>query len=130
MNAYSVYRISSNYGTSYVQAFIILIVLIFSFSLVFLYSGFQPSREGASNSTRVIEYNLLSDSNHQSVSFGQWASDYGSAVSLSFSIITFQRDRFYEPLEGWSRFWLYIAVFVLPAQTAMVLLAIRRRFKR
>jgi hypothetical protein len=32
--------------------------------------------------------------------------------------------------EGWSRFWLYVAVIVLTAQGALVLLAIRRRFRR
>jgi len=130
MNAFAVYRISSNYGTSYRQAIMILVLLVLLFSLAFLYSGFRPVKGAASQLDRPIEYNLQPDSEHRKVRFAQWASDYGSAVSLSLSIITFQKDRFYEPLEGWSRFWLYVGVVVLTAQGALVLLAIRRQFRR
>lgn len=52
------------------------------------------------------------------------------SVSYSLSIITFQKERFYEPL-GWeARFLLYLAVLVLTVQSALVLLAVRRQFKR
>jgi uncharacterized protein YjbI with pentapeptide repeats len=130
LNAFAVYRLSSNYGASYSQAGAILLVLILLFSLAFLYSGFRPAKEDALPVAVPIEYNLLSDSEYHRTTFKQWASDYTSAISLSLSIITFQKDRFYEPLEGWSRFWLYVAVIVLTAQGALVLLAIRRRFRR
>lgn len=130
MNGYGLYRLSSNYGTSYVQSFIILFLLLLLFSLSFLYAGFHTSKEVEGASIRVVEYNLLPDSNHHPVSLGQWFSDYGSALSLSFSIITFQKDRFYEPLEGISRLLLYLAIFMLTAQAALILLAVRRRFKR
>jgi hypothetical protein len=128
-NAYNIYRISSNYGTSSKQALMILFSLILLFSLMFLYTGIQPSKEYVSSEAQMIEYDVLSDSNHKSVSFRRWLSDYEAAVSLSLSIITFQKDRYYEPIEG-TRLWLYAAVIVLSSQTALVLLAIRRRFKR
>lgn len=129
VNSYGLYRVSSNYGTSYVQATILLICFILLFSLAFLYSGFRTVNADNSQG-QLIEYDLRSDGRHRSTTLRQWASDYGSAISLSLSIITFQKDRFYEPMEGWSRFWLYLAVFVLTAQAAMILLAVRRRFKR
>jgi uncharacterized protein YjbI with pentapeptide repeats len=129
-NAYGVYRISSNYGTSYIQAFVIFVIMIILFSLFFLYSGFYTNVERGPGETRAIEYNLLPDSNHHLVSFGQWSNDFLSAVSLSLSIVTFQKERFYQPMEGISRFLLYLAIVTLTAQAALILLAIRRRFKR
>jgi hypothetical protein len=129
LNEYGLYRISSAYGTSYLQASTLLLVFLLLFSIAFLYSGFRPvSANGEAKPP--IEYNVFSDAQHQRPTLKQWLQDYNSAVSLSLSIITFQKDRFYEPLEGWSRFWLYIAIVVLTAQGALVLLAIRRRFKR
>lgn len=126
INAYNLYRISSNYGTSYWQGFIVLLIMILLISLFFLFSGFQASKD-STNNQQVINYKFQPDYEH----VGQWLSDYGKALTLSTSIITFQKDRFYEPLDGWwSRLWLQIAVIVLTAQVALVLLAIRRRFKR
>lgn len=129
-NVYGLYRLSSNYGASYVQAFMVLVMLILFISLMFLYAGFRVTEPGMSKPGPIVEYNLLSDSQHHPATVVQWITDYGSAVSLSLSIITFQKDRLYEPLEGWSRFGLYVAVVVLTAQGALVLLAIRRRFRR
>jgi uncharacterized protein YjbI with pentapeptide repeats len=129
-NAFGLYRASSSYGTSYSQAFAVLLLLVLSFSLIFLYTGFKQTRDGGNGPQLIIEYDLVPNSTHHPVSASQWLADYGSAVSLSLSIITFQKDRFYEPLEGWSRLWLYVTVIILTAQAALVLLAIRRRFKR
>jgi len=78
----------------------------------------------------MIEYNLVPDAQHHPVGFGQWIDDYARAILFSLSIITFQRERFYEPVGDWSRFWLFLSVLLLTTQAAMVLLAIRRRFKR
>jgi hypothetical protein len=126
LNSYGVYRVLSNYGTSYVQAFLVLLILIFLFSSTFLYSGFRPTE----NPERIVEYDLLPDSSHHWVSSREWVSDYLSAMSLSASIVTFQKDRFYEPLPGIARFWLYVAIIGFTGQVAMTLLALRRRFKR
>jgi uncharacterized protein YjbI with pentapeptide repeats len=130
VNGYSIYLISSRYGTSYPQAIAILFLLTLMFPLFFLYAGFKSGKESTVEQPRIIEYNLFSDSTHQTVAFGQWINDYSEALSYTLSIITFQRERFYEPLNLQSRMLLYISVFVLTAQTAFVLLAIRRQFKR
>lgn len=130
VNEYGLYRVSSAYGTSYLQAAMLLLALILLFSMAFLYSGFRPVTSNGEQARPVIEYNLFSDLRHHQTGTKQWLRDYSSAISLSLSIITFQKDRFYEPLEGWSRLWLYAAVIILTAQGALVLLAIRRRFRR
>lgn len=126
-NAYGIYKASSNYGTSYGQAFLMLILLVFFFSLAFLYSGFRTT---ADTPPRTIEYNVFPGSNHRTVSAREWLNDYLSAMSLCASVVTFQKDRFYEPLEGPARGWLFAAVIALTGQAAMTLLALRRRFRR
>lgn len=130
INGHGLYWLSSKYGTSYAQALGVLLVMVLGFSFLFLYTGFQRVREGADNPIYAIEYNVLPDQSHHSVSMSQWASDFGESISFTLSILTFQRDRFYQPLNALSRFVLYLSVFLLTAQAALTLLAIRRRFKR
>jgi uncharacterized protein YjbI with pentapeptide repeats len=129
MNTYSVYRILNNYGTSYWRGLALLVGLILIVSWVFQFTGFQLAKEYSGNVGRVIEYDFTFDSSRWA-SLTQCLSDYWKSILFTLSIITFQRERFYEPAGDLSRFWLFIAVFVLTAQLAMVLLAIRRRFKR
>lgn len=130
INEYGIYRLTSNYGTSYVQALVVLGLMIFLLSTLFLFSGFQSSKEPPGRPPRGIEYDLWADPTHHPAAVRQLIGDFGASVSLLFSIITFQKDRFYEPLEGPSRLLLYLSTIILTAQTALVLLAIRRRFKR
>ena len=125
LNTYAIYRASSNYGTAYGQASLILVLLLLCFSLAFLYSGFQTT----DGPPRTIEYNVLPDSSHHAVSPKQWLDDYAAAVSLCLTVVTFQKDRFYQPMEGPARGWLFLAVIALTGQTAMTLLALRRRFR-
>jgi hypothetical protein len=130
LNSYGLYWLSSRYGTSFVQALIVLVLLVCSFSFLFLLTGFKSSKENTVEPNRVVEYNLLPDSNHVVPTFSRFISDFIESVSYTLSIVTFQKERFYEPLGWQSRFLLYLAVFTLTAQAALVLLAIRRRFKR
>jgi uncharacterized protein YjbI with pentapeptide repeats len=127
VNGYGAYRASSNYGTSYSQALIILVAMLLFFALMFQYSGFKTSSNAPD---RIIEYNVFPDSSHRTVTAKEWLDDYFSAMTLCLSVVTFQKDRFYEPLEGYARAWLFLAVITLTGQTAMTLLAIRRRFRR
>jgi hypothetical protein len=90
-NEYALYRLSSAYGTSYLQAATLLLVLIFLFSAAFLYSGFRPVASDGDKGKAPIEYNLFSDENHHQTTPRQWALDYSSAVSLTLSIITFSK---------------------------------------
>lgn len=130
LNGYGAYWLSSRYGTSYTQAITVLILLILIFSFLFLFSGIKTSKEVNTDNPQIIEYNFLPDSNHISASPLKFLSDYKETLSYSLSIITFQKERFYEPLDWEARYLLYLAVFILTAQSALVLLAIRRQFKR
>lgn len=129
-NAYGVYWLLSRYGTSYWQAFVVLVFFLLCFSTIFLYTGLQSNRENAGMVSRVIEYNCLSDDTHHAVSIRQWVSDYKEAILFTLSIVTFQRQRLYEPI-GWeSQFFLYLAVLLMTTQAALLFLSIRRRFRR
>jgi hypothetical protein len=127
INSYGIYWLSSRYGSSYVQAIIVLLILILLFSFSFLFTGFQSTKE---EQIRIIEYDFLQNPSHIPVSFNRFISDYGEAILYTLSIVTFQKDGFYQPL-GWeSKVMLCFAVILLAAQGAMVLFAIRRQFKR
>ncbi len=130
VNSYTLYKVLSYYGTSYWQSFFVLLFFLGLFSAFFLYAGFEPSEKTTAGLSGIIEYNISSDTEHKPVSFGQWLGDYREAGLLTLSIITFQRERFYEPVGHYSRCWLFVSVIVLTGQAAMVLLAIRRRFRR
>lgn len=115
-----------------------LIFWIALFSGLFLYTGFAPSKDNletsrlreSTGSVHIIEYNIFPDAKHQPVLFKQWMSDYKKSVLLTLSILTFQKERFYDPANEKSQLVLYIAVLVLTAQSALILFAIRRRYKR
>jgi uncharacterized protein YjbI with pentapeptide repeats len=130
VNVYSMYRLLSHYGTSYRRGVAVLAVLHFLFAGIFLYTGFQPTQKFLQEPVEVIEYNLLPIEGYVPVSLAQWCSDYSESLLYTLSILTFQKDRFYEPLKGWSQLWTAIAVLLFTGQAALVLFAIRRRFKR
>lgn len=129
-NLFGLYRISSNYGSSYNQAFVVLLVFFALISALFLFAGFQPNPENRADPPGLIEYNLLTDTAHHWAGLKRLAAEYLKACMYTFSIITFQKDRFYEPVGWQGQLCLYIAVLVLTAQAALVLLAIRRQFRR
>lgn len=130
LNSYQLYRFSNNYGTSYWQGLLILLIILGIFSASMLLAGFRANKESVAGPSAVIEYNVWPDANHRAVSTREWLADYKEAVLFSLSIITFQRERFYEPF-GWeSRLILFVGVMMMTSQLAMVVLAIRRRFKR
>jgi len=129
-NAYYLYRLLNNYGTSYWQGLGVLVIFLLLFSSIFLCTGFKISPQTPGSLSQVIEYDVCwPNSKHDQVACSRWLPDYGEAILFTLSIVTFQRKD-YQPVGALSKFWLYIAVFVLPSQAALVLLAIRRQFRR
>lgn len=130
LNGYGMYWLSSRYGTSYTQAILVLLMLMSIFSFLFMFSGVKTSKDVSTDNPRIIEYNVFQDSDHILTSPVKFLSDYKETLSYTLSIITFQKERFYEPLDWQARYLLYLAVFTLTAQSALIFLAIRRQFKR
>jgi hypothetical protein len=135
-NGYYLYWLASNYGTSYLQGLLVLGVLIALFSGIFLFTGLKPSKEhvGSSKehvgSLRAINYELCLHTACQRASWRQKVCDSARTIVFTLSLLTFQKDRLYDPANAWTQFWICIAVPLLAGQTALVLFAIRRRFKR
>jgi Pentapeptide repeats (9 copies) len=124
---YRLYRVFSGYGASWGRAFCWLLVwILLVFPAAFMVAGFQQVDPIGSKPTRVIRYTLAPSL----ANTRQWIADYGKAVSFGLSAATFQRVRLYEPLGPWSYFLMIVGSVIFTSQTALLLLALRRRFKR
>ncbi|MFN8523318.1 MAG: pentapeptide repeat-containing protein [Chloroflexota bacterium] len=111
LNSYIIYRTLSNYGSSWPRALFWLLLAIVGFAGgVWLTGGLTDLRPGATSGTVVT--------------------DYESALLYIASIAAFQRDRFYEPTTTAGRWIASGAAFAILGQFALVLFALRRRFKR
>ena len=119
-NFYNAYRLMSNYGTGIWQALLVLVAIIAASSMLFLFAGFRPV-----DSTHVIRYVPALRVPPLAV---LW--DFGRAFLLTLSIATMQRDRPYEPVGDWSHALGSLALLLIASQAALVLLAVRRRFRR
>jgi len=120
------YQWASYYGSSYLHATCVLLLMALLFSGVFLLAGFKEAKPG----TEPIEYNLLEDSVYLPAPPERIVQDFGRALVHTLSIATFQRTRFYEPVGVWSEFWVTVATLFMTTQMALIILALRRRFKR
>ena len=130
-NRYLWYRFLSSYGTSYWRAASILSSLIIVvFPISFLLSGFQESASLSIPIPYVVEYNIWPDLSHTRVTFSRFVCDFIRSISYSLSILAFQRSAFYEPLGIWSQLLSSCATLAYYGQLSLLLLAIRRRFKR
>jgi hypothetical protein len=136
INGYSIYKFLSNFGTSYVRGLLVLGVLLVLFSGIFLWSGLKLSEEHRDSliehkdSLHNINYELCLHTACQRTPWQRKVRDSAKAIVFTLSLLTFQKDRLYEPANAWTQFWVCIAVPLLAGQTALVLFAIRRRFKR
>jgi hypothetical protein len=126
-NTHYWYWTFSRYGTSYWVAFAWLAFWIFiAFPPLLLCVGFHAVDVATGKSSIPISYQLRPDFDH----VFQWLLDYCKAVSLSVANATLQKARLYEPSGALSSIALSIESVITTAQSALVLLAIRRRFKR
>jgi len=116
------YQWASNYGSSYGRALSVLGLMSLVFSAIFLFTGFKEVDSDSS----PIEYNL----SYRPPPVGRVLEDSAKAFVFTSSIATFQRTRFYEPVGLSSQFWVTVATLLLTTQMALVILALRRRFKR
>lgn len=117
---HNAYRLLSNYGTGIWHAFAVLLVVIAALSCLFLLTGFREA-----GGSEVIRYIPALRIPSRSL-FHDWS----RAVLLTISTATLQRDRPYELVGGWSHLVGSVGFIAVAAQTALLLLAIRRRFRR
>lgn len=120
------YWCASYHGSSYKRAFGVLGLMLLVFSMTFFFSGFKE----ANPESTPIEYNLFHDSVYRPAPIGRILEDSARAVVFTFSVATFQRTRFYEPVGLGSQALVVVATLFMTTQIALIILALRRRFKR
>lgn len=116
VNEYSLYRILSNYGTSYILALTCMVIMLAAIAVIALYCGFDVIGEKPAN------YDL------------GWGvaslRDIVEAFGFALSALPGVGGGRYIPEGLGSTILRNVATLVLSGQLALVLLAVRRRFKR
>jgi hypothetical protein len=128
VNGFGAYRLLSAYGCSYWQAFLILVAFVLIIAVGFMFAGISPTESIRAVSPASIRYQL--GFSGTPVSFAHLASDYWACVVHTLTLLTFQRDRAYSPVGATGYLLQSLASVLLAGQGALVLLSIRRNFKR
>jgi hypothetical protein len=126
VNPLNIYNILSCYGSSYLQAFWVLVCLVVLFSIGFLFTGLSSASQSSVN--KNIRY-VLTPTGGIPPAYVLFK-DLGISFAHTLGVLTFQRERSYMPSSTLSYVWQSFASIALTGQTALLLLAIRRRFKR
>ncbi len=116
------YGLSSSYGESWIRASVILLIIVFLvFPFLYTTRVFQvcPNEKPVSLS---LSENICVQKNLEILN--------GSAILQSLSTATFQTTEYRKPVSGWGEFWIIVEKIFVPIQTALLLLAIRRKFMR
>jgi hypothetical protein len=131
------YRILSNYGSSYLQAFSILIAMFIFFAISYPALGLQmhssitaqsnPSQstatQPATTSTALFTWN----SAHSPTDI---LNVFGAGLWATVDQFTFRKSPTVEPVTKWGRRLALAEMILTPGQLALVLLALRRRLRR
>jgi hypothetical protein len=116
------YRLASNYGTSYRRAIAVLGGLIPMLALLLMLAGIEPVRGG-----RAINYDLIGG---RTASIEEWAGDVASSLTFALEVATLQRDRSFRAGSLSASVVISLAPILIAGQAALVLLAMRSRFRR
>jgi len=123
LNSYALYRYASLYGTSYSRAALVLVCMVLLLAIALLLTGFDVGN-------RTVEYNLLPDARHPLVAPATLISDFREALVYALTSLTFQPQARYSPLGLGTIVVLGFGRILLAGQSALFLLALRRRFRR
>jgi len=108
----TLYRLASYYGSSYQRAFLVLVILLVLFAAFFVPAGLRPY-EGSVSAPALCGWKAL------------WA-----GLIHSLEVASFQRVTGYVVMGDFGRLVAVFERVLVPAQVALLLLALRRRFRR
>lgn len=129
-NSYNFYRLLSTYGTNYWLAFGWLILILFLSPIVFfMWTGIKPAPE-YQDTVSTIQYLPFVLSDNILASLKAMGKDYVETLKYTLSIIPFSKYHKYVPLGFWTQFLSVGTTIAFSLQFALMLFAIRRRFKR
>ncbi len=132
------YRWLSNYGSSYGRAFGILAAFLILFALLLPWFGLRmsadlkaqasgPSTDPGSSEASVISWKCAMTHPHP---FKELTHTFDAGFWDAFEVAAFQRNRTIAPATTGARRAEIFESIVMPGQFALLLLAIRRRFRR
>ena len=121
------YWLASGYGERFLRAFLVLILIWFSFSL--LYSSLHPQQW---KSKQAISEMALSTSSwdESNIDSKPFKDGLGSALIYSLSVMTLQKPDDPRPEKSLARTFVTLETILGPLQIALLALAIRRQFMK
>ncbi|MGD9582941.1 MAG: pentapeptide repeat-containing protein [Lysobacterales bacterium] len=125
LNPYRIYWLLSKYGTGYGRATTVLALILLVFSFLFMLNGVTQKNAGGE-----FEYNIREDATHRWRGLSKLVKDSGAALSLTMSVVTLQKDRPMDPEGVSGSFLASLLIILAPAQAALLLFALRRKFRR
>ena len=129
--SHSWYRWLSAYGTSWTLAALWLVAQILLFSLLFLISGLEPAADDKQGKPKPkIKCDLVLPTLPSSTTVTEFGRDYATALGTTLSIVTLQKQRLYEPRGVAGQMLSALLAVLVAGQTALLIFAIRRRFRR
>ena len=114
------YRLLSNYGSSYTGALEVLAMLVFLFGVLFALPWAKLEAAASGTVASSVEPNI----------WIQVSESFLTGMLHSLEVATFQRNRLHIPTNFFGRIVSALETVVIPAQLALLLLALRRRFRR
>jgi len=134
----SFYRILSNYGSSYVRAWVIFGLLFLAFVVSYPALGLRMVESVDISPQRQAQQlsGLRSEQSNQIFfwSSAKAGSDFlrilGAGFWMALDQATFRKSPSVEPVTKWGKRLALVEMVVIPGQLALVLLALRRRLRR
>lgn len=125
LNTYWLYKILSGYGANYKRAALVLAFLLLLFSALFLFNGIK-FKDGSS-----FNYDVMVSETHPSPpSLSIFLEDFKTSFAMTLSIVTLQKDKPMEPSGVGGTLLASFLLLLVPAQAALLLFALRRKFRR
>jgi hypothetical protein len=127
------YRRASDYGESWGKPLLWLSAVIVLFAALYPLLGLRPA-EGRSPAAKTTPIQVQTAS-LQETSLRYWNCErpgrlFRDSVMTSLSVAAFQRDLAYEPGYPWGRLLALVELLLTSTLIALILLAVRRQFRR
>ena len=137
-STHNIYRLASLYGSSYTRALGVLFSIIFFVALLFPVFGLRmvepSSPEPLLSKTEVICPEAAPISWCRSWSHAERGNElwgtFKAGILAAFDVASFHRRPSVEPATTWGHGLAVTETLLIPGQIALLLLALRRRFRR
>jgi uncharacterized protein YjbI with pentapeptide repeats len=130
----ALYKYGSEYGESYLRPFIFLLVVITAFTLLFPLAGLVASADASQQGVSPAKLSYSHFASFVNLyPERKWVgivAFFGRSLMTALSIAGFQKELKYEPSYPWGRALALLEFLLTSTFVALLLLAIRRQFKR